>query len=118
MNWHHRGKNKYNNITVECDGYTFDSKRECLRYQQLKLMEKAGEITDLEVHPSYDVVINGEPVRYSVSKRPISIELDFLYFDKVKGQKVVEDVKGRDNAVSRIKRALFEHIYGIKVKLT
>jgi hypothetical protein len=38
---------------VALDGHVFDSKKEAARYQDLKILELAGVIEDLEVHPKY-----------------------------------------------------------------
>ena len=40
-------RNKYGNKKTVVDGITFDSRKEAKRYQELKLLEKAGEIKDL-----------------------------------------------------------------------
>lgn len=32
--------NKYNNKKVEYDGHVFDSQKECVRYKQLRLLER------------------------------------------------------------------------------
>ena len=44
---------KYRNVRVRIDGITFDSLREAARYGELKLLQGAGLIRDLEVHPVY-----------------------------------------------------------------
>lgn len=41
--------NKYNNRKTTVDGIKFDSIREAERYQELKLLEEAGEISHLEL---------------------------------------------------------------------
>ena len=46
-------RNKYGARKTVIDGITFDSKREAIRYQELKLLERAGEIKDLELQPKY-----------------------------------------------------------------
>lgn len=45
--------NKYGNIKTVIDGIKFDSKRESERYLELKLLEKAGEISDLKLQPRF-----------------------------------------------------------------
>lgn len=105
---------------VEVDGIRFASKKEAARYQQLKLLEKAGDITHLEVHPKFKIVINGSPLRYPRTPkgkrgREVIAEMDFAYFQGQ--QRVVEDTKGIDETVSRLKRALVQHIYGVEVRV-
>lgn len=45
-----RFQSKYKNKKVERAGYTFDSKGEASLFDELKLMESAGEIKDIQVH--------------------------------------------------------------------
>lgn len=40
-------KSKYGAVKTEVDGIMFDSKREASRYQELRLLEQAGEIANL-----------------------------------------------------------------------
>ena len=48
--------NKYRNIKTEVDGIKFDSKREAQRYQELKLLEKGGVISNLELQPKFELL--------------------------------------------------------------
>jgi hypothetical protein len=84
---------KYNSCCVSIDGYTFDSIRESQRYSELKLMEKAGEIRELKVHPVIKLqpsfVYRGETIR------EINYEADFGYWEN----DVYEDVKGFETPV-------------------
>lgn len=82
-------KTKYGNRKVSLDGYEFDSQKEANRYCELKLLERAGMISDLKVHPVY-VVWEGFR-RGNKWYRDIKMELDFEYIES--GKKVVEDVK-------------------------
>jgi Protein of unknown function (DUF1064) len=104
--WYRRGRNKYGAVRVEVDGYSFDSKAEARRYGELKLMR----VRDLEVHPRFPIAINGVDVCY--------VELDFSYRTNERpGWYVHEDVKGKDTAMSRLKRKMVEAAYGIKVEV-
>src|ERR1019366_6845918 len=49
-------RSKYRNVKVQVDGYTFDSKHEAQHYQELRLREKAGEISELNVHVVFELV--------------------------------------------------------------
>jgi hypothetical protein len=98
-------RTKYNNTRVVVDGYKFDSKREATRYGVLKMLAMAGEITELEVHPEYDLTTNG----VSVCK----YEADFSYLRNEK--RVVEDVKGVRTPVYKIKKKLMRAIYNIDI---
>lgn len=97
-------------IKVEADGYTFDSKREFERYRELRALCAAGEIDALEIHPRFELAVNGIKVgRYTA---------DFRYWDLKLGRVVVEDVKSYLSAKRRdyvLRRKLVEAIYGIEV---
>ena len=45
--------NKYRNKKVIVDDYIFDSIQESRRYKELKLLLKAGEISNLELQPRF-----------------------------------------------------------------
>ena len=102
-------RNKWGAVKTKLDGYTFDSKAEAMRYGELKLMENAKEIFDLEIHPEFTIRIDGIKV--------CDVVLDFGYLPKHNPRRCYEHVKGRDNALSRLKRKLVEAQYGINVKL-
>ena len=44
---------KYRSKRTVVDGITFDSKKEANRYCELKLLEKSGEIKNLELQKKY-----------------------------------------------------------------
>ena len=58
-------KNKYGakKINDPETGYVFDSKREYRRWQELRFMEKAGQITELQRQVKY-VLIPAQYERY------------------------------------------------------
>lgn len=105
-----RAPGKYGNIATEIDGTTFASRKEARRYGELKLLEHAGEITGLKLHPAFPLDVNGKPVcRY---------EGDFEYRTKG-GERVVEDVKSeatRKNRAYRIKNKLFAALLGFEIR--
>ncbi len=45
--------NKYKNKKVTIGNITFDSKKEARRYEELKLMEKTGLISNLVLQPRF-----------------------------------------------------------------
>jgi hypothetical protein len=99
---------KYYNRPAEQDGYHFDSQAEARRYGELKLMEKAGEIIQLEVHPKY-LLVEGF-VHDDIRETAINYIADFSYYDRRDKKLVVEDVKSlmtRKLPVYRLKRKLF-----------
>ncbi len=94
---------KYRNVPVEAYGIRFDSKAELRRYEQLRMLQLSGAITDLTVHPRYELL----PARTIDGKRERAVryEGDFSYTEG--GRIVCEDVKGYETAVFRLKRRLF-----------
>ena len=102
-------KGRYGHIKKhKYDGHTFDSKKEMLRYMELKLAERAGVIGDLVVHPRIQIIIGGVIVKYPDSFRPLTYEADFRYYDHEKRSLIWEDVKmtGHRTNTYKIKRAL------------
>lgn len=99
---------KYRNIKCEADGYTFASKAEYNRYQELKLLQRTAHIKNLELQPKYAIIVN--------SKKICTYIADYRYFDCDKNQVVVEDVKGVKTAVYRIKKKLVEALYNIIIQ--
>ena len=97
---------KYNARMVSLDGFTFDSSMEAQRYAELKILEKAGEIRDLKIHPEY--VLEPSFKKNGKTYRKIVYEADFSYTDANTEEEIVEDVKGYKTDVYRLKRRLFE----------
>lgn len=124
-----RKPHKYHAQAITIDGIKFASKAEGRRYSDLKLLERAGEISGLELQPEYPLVIprmidgklTNVPVRIRSAKRPngtrTKYTADFRYQDTRTGRQVVEDVKGFDTTASRLRRAVVECIYGIEIVL-
>jgi hypothetical protein len=94
----------------------FASKAELARFFQLLEMQKRGEISGLELQPVY-VLAPSVRILGEKRKRPaLRYVADFRYC-KAPGLEVVEDVKGLDTPVSRIKRHLMATVHGIHVVL-
>ena len=99
---------KYRNKKTTLDGYTFQSKKEANRYFELKMLQKAGEITALELQPKFEIVPDVIWLHASRILRKRYYIADFAYFEN--GNKTVEDVKSaitRKNPVYTLKRQLF-----------
>lgn len=117
---------KYKNKRTIIDGIEFQSRKEANRYRQLKLLEGAGMIRDLQMQVKYVLI----PAQYSKDEftksgkpkcieRECSYTADFVYYDEY-GELVVEDVKGyrKDGAynIFTIKRKLMLQVHGIRIK--
>lgn len=109
-----RGSNKYNAKRVVVDGIKFDSKREAHRYKELKLMERAGTITDLQLQPKFELQpgFTGPDGRRI---RAIHYIGDFMYTDLETGNKVVEDVKGVKTDVYKLKKKMMAYVHSIEI---
>lgn len=92
---------KYGAKSTTIDGVKFASLAEARRYGELKLLERAGEITGLQRHPRFVIWQSGKEI--------IRYEGDFAYTER--GAAVVEDVKGVETAVFRLKAKMFRAQY-------
>lgn len=97
---------KYRNRKTVVDGVTFDSQKEARRYSELKLLERAGSITSLELQPRFPIVVNGVKVCKYVA--------DFGYVDQI-GSPVIEDVKGVKTPMYNLKKKLMRAVHGIEI---
>lgn len=103
---------KYGNKKVEIDGYTFDSLAEAARYKELRLLESAGRIEVLEVHPRFTLQ-HAFTDRQGQRHQAVTYSADFAYRE-ITGPfvaSVVEDVKGKETDVFRVKSKLFRFNY-------
>ena len=69
--------NKYRNKKVQVDMYVFDSIRESQRYKELKLLERAGEISNLELQPRF--LLQDSFKKNGKTYRKIEYIADFSY---------------------------------------
>ncbi len=100
-------RHKYGAQKIIVDGIQFDSKAEAARYVELSFMERAGEIFELTTQCPFLYTDNGRKIFKWVA--------DFRYFD---GRKyVMEDVKGAETAVFRLKRKLIESRFGFQIQV-
>jgi len=98
-------RTKYKAQPIILDGIRFASKREAIRYQQLKLLEKAGKISLLQLQPRFDIIINGIKVGF--------YKADFKY--EQDGKIIIEDCKGYRTPIYRLKKKLVQALYGITI---
>ena len=100
---------KYNNTKIRVDGRLFDSKAEAARWQELQLLERAGEITELERQVEYELIPKQK------GERAVKYIADFRYKDH-EGETVVKDTKGVKTPVYILKRKLMLRVHGIRVR--
>lgn len=103
---------KYGNRKIIRDGIEFDSIKECQRYCELKLMQRAGVISDLQMQVSFELIPT-QRIDGKVVERAVNYIADFVY--KQDGQTVVEDTKGYKTPEYIIKRKLMLYIHNIRI---
>jgi hypothetical protein len=106
--WFRGSRGKYRNTWTKCDGFNFQSKLEADRWMQLRLLERAGQISDLRRQVEYWLIAGDVLAAVYVA--------DFVYVEN--GKEVVEDTKGTITKEFEIKYALMKGLLGIEVKLT
>lgn len=129
MAWHNyrRGASgKYHNRKIERDGITFDSQKELRRWEELKIMQKAGMIHGLERQKKFVLIPaqrepdtvgkRGGKHKGRVIERECAYYADFCYYNK-DGKYVVEDVKSEATKTEqyKIKRKLMRYVHGIEI---
>ena len=100
---------KYHSKKVIIDGITFDSEKEGKRYQELKLLEKAGLIKNLELQKEFELQPSFK--KNGKTYRKISYKADYYYYDNHLDKYVVVDTKGFKTDVYKIKKKMFEYKY-------
>lgn len=98
--------NKYRNKKVQVDMYVFDSIAESKRYKELKLLERAKQISNLELQKKFILIEKQQ------NERAVHYLADFYYIENEK--QVVEDVKSKITAKDKtyiLKRKLFKARY-------
>ena len=103
-------RNKYN--AKKSSGY--DSRKEHRRANELRLMQRAGLISNLREQVSYELIPTQRGADGKVLERACDYIADFVYTDK-DGKTVVEDTKGVKTKEYIIKRKLMLHVHGIRI---
>lgn len=107
-------RQKYSAVATVIDGVRFASKAEARRYVDLKVLERIGEVKDLELQPKFPLHV---PVkgRAGVFQKVCTYIADFRYRLGPNGLLVVEDVKGMKTTMYRLKKKMVEAEYGISI---
>ena len=127
MAWrNYKPRNKYHNKKITIEGQTFDSKKEARRFQDLRLLERSGAISNLQMQVKYILIpaqrepdtvgVRGGKKKGKLLEREVAYIADFVYIDTEKGETVVEDTKGVKTPEYIIKRKLMLYIHGIRIK--
>lgn len=104
---------KYHSRKITRDGMTFDSVKEYRRFCELRLLERAGAVTELERQVKFEL-IPAQRIDGKVVERACQYIADFVYQEN--GKRVVEDTKGMKTKDYIIKRKLMLYIHGIRIK--
>ena len=130
--YHRKKGSKYGNEKTVIDNIKFDSKHEAERYCQLKLLQRAGVIRDLELQKEFILIPaqykseerygkNGKRLKDKqiLVERKVSYFADFTYIEVESGQMIVEDAKSeitRTDKTYILKRKMLRHFYGLEVQ--
>lgn len=122
-------RSKYGNQKTVVNGIEFDSQKEARRYQELRLLDRCGKISNLRLQVKYVLIPTQRAPSFEVYKRgpnkgrrkpgevlekECAYIADFVY---TKGDEtVVEDAKGVRTKEYIIKRKLMLERYGIRIK--
>ena len=102
---------KYKNTKIMIDNIEFDSKKEGLRYKELKLLQRAGLIHNLKMQTTF--ILQPSFKKNGKTIRAITYKADFDYQTN-DGRHIVEDVKSKateKDKVYRIKRKMLQYKY-------
>ena len=108
-----RSRPKYGNKKTTVHGITFDSKWESERYLDLKSLEKAERIKDLELQPRYNIMVNDQKICAYIA--------DFKYNkETAEGtwEHIVEDAKGVETPEFKLKKKLMKAVFDIDIYLS
>ena len=120
--------NKYHAKKTTIDGILFDSHAEALRYMELKLLMQTGIVKDIECQPVFvlqpgfwkccrEVSINLASKHicpYCGKRMPKTTSITYIADFRITyadGHQEIEDVKGMETALFKLKRKLFEYKY-------
>ena len=104
IRWKAVKRDKFNAKITEVDGIKFKSKKEARYYQELKIRQRAGEVSFFLRQVPFDL---GEGVRHF---------LDFIEF-WANGEVKFIEVKGYDTPQGKMKRKLVESMYPIEIEV-
>ena len=122
-------RSKYGSRKQTVSGITFDSRKEARRFQELRLLEQAGKISDLRLQVKFQLIPPQREPSFEVYKsgpnkgrrkpgklleKECAYIADFVYVQD--GETVVEDAKGYRTDVYIIKRKLMLERYGIQIR--
>ena len=109
---------KYGNMKTTLNGVKFDSQKEAQRYATLRLLERAGRITNLQRQVKFVLIPAQRDERGKLLERECSYVADFVYFDCALGKRVVEDTKGFRTDTFKLKKKMMLWFHGVQITET
>lgn len=116
---------KYGNTKKVVDGITFDSKREADAYVYLKVLQEKGAISDLQVHPKWELqpkmteqyvehLKTKDRVKERTIQQAITYTADFSFYHN--GEFVCVDIKISKYLLPKeysLKKKMMRYVHGI-----
>jgi hypothetical protein len=102
---------KYRNRKTVIDNITFDSRKEAIRYTELKVLEAAGTISNLQRQTKFLLLPK------QGNERPVHYLADFTY--QIDNKLICEDVKSpytRKLPLYILKRKLMKYFHQIEIQ--
>jgi hypothetical protein len=109
-------RRKYGNEKVEVAGIKHDSMKEARRWGELRLLERAGDITELRRQVPFELAPAVRLAGEAKKKPALRYVADFTYMRA--GQLVIEDAKSvatRKVATYRIKKHLMKTVLNLDI---
>lgn len=110
-------RQKFGNKKTVVDGIVFDSGHEADRYLELKLLEAAGEIRNLDLQPKFGIfaceLASGKGIEVA------SFKADFRYVDVKQNRTRIEDAKSegtKGETAYRLRKKLVEACHSIEIE--
>ena len=111
-------RSNYGSKKTIVDNIKFDSKWEAERYGQLKAMERAMFIRDLELQVPYDIVVNDVKICRYVADFRYKKESNHTITNDEYYVEVVEDAKGFETPEFKLKKKLMKAVFNIDIYLS
>lgn len=107
--------NKYGARKVVVDGVTFDSSKEYIRWKELQLLQRSGEICELQ-RQVWFALLPSQEYKGKRVEAPVAYIADFTYIDHRTGEYVVEDVKGFKTKEYILKRKMMLYFHNLRIR--
>ena len=120
--WGGKRQSKFNNRRVKtAAGVSFDSQSEAQRWGELLLLQRAGEIRDLKLHPRFSLDVNGVHICDYIADYGYQCPVKAAAGTKLSWISVTEDRKAgaiTQTDVFKLKRKLMKALHNIDILIT